>query len=170
MPSGRVRYRIGQFRRALGARPAPSQLAGVRVRLNAAQWRLFCGMAPRDRWHAVETLRLLDERGAADPDLALAALLHDAGKGYIRLHERVLFVLIARWPWLLRRLAVRHGARWRTALYRSARHAATGARLAREAGASERAAALIRYHHRLRDARQTGDPDLLALIDADERA
>ncbi len=166
MPTTGAGYRIAQFRRALGARPTPADLAVARERLSAAQWRLFCGMAPRDQWHAVETLRLLGERGATDSDLTLAALLHDAGKGYIRLHERVLFVLLARWPWLLRRLAAPHGARWRTALFRSARHAAEGARLAREAGSSERAVALIRRHH----AQRPDDPALLALIEADAGA
>ncbi|HZQ36858.1 MAG TPA: HD domain-containing protein [Dehalococcoidia bacterium] len=163
-------YRVGQFRRAVGAHPGASQLATARTYLTPSQWRLFGSMAPRDQWHAIETWRLLGDRGRRDRDLALAALLHDAGKGYIRLHERVLFVLIARWPWLLRRLAAPRGARWRTALYRTARHAATGARLASAAGAGERAIALIRYHHRVRDAVQADDPDLLALIEADARA
>lgn len=166
MPGSSAGYRFAQFRRALDARPTPAQLAATRARLNEPQWRLFSGMAPRDQWHAVETLRLLGERGAADPHLALAALLHDAGKGYICLHERVLFVLIARWPRLLRRLAAPRGPHWRRALFRSATHAATGARLARAAGASERAVSLIRDHH----AAWSEDPELLALIDADARA
>jgi putative nucleotidyltransferase with HDIG domain len=166
VPNAGAGYRIAQFRRAVGARSTTEQLAQVRSRLTEPQWRLFRAMAPRDQWHAVETLRLLGECGAADPDLALAALLHDAGKGYIRLHERVLFVLLARWPWLLRRLAAPHGARWRTALFRSAIHAETGARLAREAGASERAVSLIRNHH----AARSNDAGLLALIEADARA
>lgn len=163
-------YRFLQFRRALGAKPTTTQLAAARACLSNEQWRLFRGMAPRDQWHAAETLRLLGERAAGDPELALAALLHDAGKGYIYLHERVLFVLLARWPRLLRRIAVPRGSHWRAALYRSASHASTGARLARDADASERTVALIRYHHRTRDALRIDDPDLLALLDADARA
>src|SRR5438270_730680 len=140
-------YRIRQFGRAVGARPRPDQLSAVRTRLTEPQWRLFRSMAPRDQWHAIETLRLLSGRGEPGTDLGLAALLHDAGKGYIRLYDRVLYVLLARLPSLLRCLAAEDGAHWRAALFRSAGHANSGARLAQEAGASERAVWLIRQHH-----------------------
>jgi hypothetical protein len=159
-------YRLRQFRRALGAKPTRAQLDAVQVQLTTPQWRLFCAMSPRDQWHAIQTLRLLRARGAVHADLALAALLHDAGKGYIRLHERVLYVLLTRRPRLLQRLATAQGAGWRTALFRSARHAEAGARLAQEAGASDRVVELIRGHHRA----VANDAELAALIDADARA
>jgi len=93
-------------------------------------------------------------------------LLHDAGKGHVRLHERVLYVLLARWPWLLRQLAAERGPHWRSALYRTAGHAVSGARLACEAGANARVTHLIRHHH----CATTADTELLALIEADDRA
>jgi putative nucleotidyltransferase with HDIG domain len=152
--------------RAFGARPRPEALALVRERLTDRQRRLFAVMSPRDQWHAIETARLLHEAGFEDPDLESAALFHDAGKGYIRLHERVLFVLLARYPPLLRRVARGDGSGWRGSLYRSAVHAEAGARLAREAGLSDRAVRLIATHH----APDPSDAEAVALLDADERA
>ncbi|MHB8574394.1 MAG: HD domain-containing protein [Dehalococcoidia bacterium] len=122
-------------------------------------------MAPRDQWHAVETLRLLGLL-STDADLAVAALLHDAGKGYIRLHERVLYVLAAHHPALLHRLARSQGAGWRAALDRMMRHAETGAAMTLAAGSSQRAAELILQHHEP----NRSDLAALALLDADERA
>lgn len=165
-PAHGPRYRLGQCRCALGARPDAAALAEVRARLNPAQHALFAAMSPRDQWHSVQTLRLLPSALRADHDVAVAALLHDAGKGYIRLHERVLYVLLARTPWLLGALAVPGGSPWRTSLHRSLQHAQAGAQLALAAGASERTAALIRNHH----AAEANDPAALALRAADDAA
>ncbi len=161
-----ARYRAGQFWRALGARPSESALGRVREQLTADQWTLFVAMAPRDQWHAIETVRLLHEAGHDDPELDLAALLHDAGKGYIRLHERVVYVLLCSSPRLLRRLAQPDGRGWRGALHRSLCHAEAGARLAPAAGASQRVAQLIACHHHP----DAADAQAVALLDADERA
>lgn len=160
------RYRVAQLRRAVGARPDAAALAAARSLLTPAQLALFMAMSPRDQWHSAESLRLLPPALRADADLAVAALLHDAGKGYVRLHERVLYVLLALAPPLLQRAAAPRGPRWRRALHRSLHHAETGARLARAAGASERAATLIRDHH----APNPTDPAAVALLAADERA
>jgi len=161
-----LRYRIPQFRRALGARPSAAQLSEAQALLNPAQWRLYAALSSRDQWHSSETLRLLGARAQADHDLARAALLHDVGKGQIRLPDRVLFVLLSRMPWLLRRLARPCGPRWRTALHRSATHAAVGAERALAAGCGARVADLIRRHHAARPT----DAALAALIAADESA
>ena len=158
-------YRVRQFARAVGARPSAADLALVRSRLTRQQQALFLTLSPRDQWHSVQTLRLLPAMLQADADVATAALLHDAGKGWIRLHERVLFVLLSARPSLLHAV-VRPGAGWRAALYRSLHHAETGAHLALAAGVSPRAAALIRAHHQPDPA----DPVARALFDADERA
>jgi HD domain len=160
-----VWYRAGQFRRAIGARPAPADLAEVRRRLTAGQWDLFGGMSQRDQWHSIETLRLLGASWA-DPDLELAALLHDSGKGYVRLHERVLYVLLSAAPPLLSRLASPHRGRLRATLHRSLHHAETGAELVLQTGAGERTAHLIRTHHHP----DLADPIALALLHADARA
>jgi|SRR5579875_715825 len=165
-PARGARYRFGQLWRALGAQPDAAALAEMRALLTPTQQRLFLRMAPRDQWHCIETLRLLPPNLRADREIAVAALLHDAGKGYIHLHERVLFVLLGRAPWLLQRIARPGACGLRGALYRSLTHAETGAMLALQVGASERTAALIRAHH---DA-SADDPALIALRAADDRA
>jgi hypothetical protein len=161
----RLNYRSGQFRRALGAKPARTDIALMRSLLSPQQQALFCSMSPRDQWHSVQTLRLLPPVWRADRDVAVAALLHDAGKGRILLHERVLFVVLSTTPGLLCHLA-RSGGGWRGALDRSLRHAEAGARLAFAAGASERTAALISAHHQPNQH----DAAALVLLDADDRA
>jgi len=159
-------YRLQQFRRALDAAPDAAALYAARQQLSPAQWLLFQTLSPRDQWHSVETMRTVQRAGHFDNDLLTAALLHDAGKGYIALHHRILYVLLARMPLLLRHLAAPCGSPWRTALHRSANHTETGACLALAAGASERAVALIRGHHRLGWA----DPEARALAIADDTA
>src|SRR5579872_3200975 len=93
--AGGPRYRLLQFRRSIGARPNAAALVALRAQLTPSQQTLFFAMSPRDQWHGIETLRLLPPAFRDDADLALAALLHDCGKGYIHLHERVLYVLLA---------------------------------------------------------------------------
>jgi hypothetical protein len=159
------RYRLAQFQRSLGAHPDEDALREMRATLTPAQQVLFLRMSPRDQWHSLQTLRLLPAELRGNTDLAVAALLHDAGKGYIHLHERALYVLLAARPGLLARIAApRTGPRG--ALLRMSRHAERGAALATAAGASRRAVALIRDHHHP-DPR---DAVALALLAADERA
>ncbi len=163
--SPRALYRLRQFCRAVAARPSDADLAAARAVLTEAQLAIFLTMAPRDQWHSIETLRLL--RGnLSDPDAELAALLHDAGKGYVLLHERVVYVLLSTFPALLARLAAPNRGRLRSALYRSLHHAEVGADLAMEAGASARAVQIIRGHHHT----DASDTIALALASADDHA
>ncbi len=162
----RALYRLAQFRRAIGARPDPAGLAEARCLLSDLQWRAFCRMSARDQWHGIETLWLLRHAGWNDAELELAALLHDTGKGYIRLHERVLYVLLAPFPKLLGLCASSDGKSVRGALYRLHYHAGRSAELALRSGAGERVARLIRLHHQLDPA----DSAAAALANADDRA
>lgn len=170
MVFGRAWYRVRQFRQAVRA-AAPGgeeeDRAVVTAYLTEAQQSLFFTMTRRDRRHSVQTCRLLLEQGHRDPDLLAAALLHDVGKGPIRLWHRVAYVLLAAGaPGLLRRLARADASGWRGALYRSLHHAEAGAARALAAGATAETARLIREHHTPR----TDDERLRALIRADEEA
>ncbi len=169
----RSRYRVAQFRRALGARPAPDGLALVAAYLSVDERRLFDATSPRDQHHHIRTLELLRARAPGgrpiSPDLARAALLHDIGKGRIRLFERVAFVLLmAAAPALLRRLTRRAGPGPLGALYRMRHHAAIGTAALQRLGVSARTLALVARHHEPPDPRR--DPELAALIAADEDA
>jgi putative nucleotidyltransferase with HDIG domain len=163
----RALYRIRQFRRTVRARPRPKDLWLLGEYLSPSERRLFFGTSPRDQHHHIETLRLLHERGEVPRHLARAALLHDVGKGYVHLHERVAYVLLARFaPRVLERVVQRGPGGPLGGLSRIHRHAQLGADALRALGAEERVIELVARHH----LPPGEDTELRALIDADDRA
>ncbi len=161
----RARYRSRQFFDALRAAVGEVDRARVARYLSPEQQRLFHAMALRDQRHALDVLYVLERQGRDDEALLAAALLHDVGKGAIRLWERVAFVLLkAASPRLLERVASEGGAGWRRALWRSLHHAELGAALAEGSGAPAETVRLIRMH----EEQGTADPLLVLLRKADE--
>ena len=148
----RLRYRARQFWQALVTRPRPGELVKAEAVLSPFQMVLFSGMQPSEQAHALRMLEALQAQGETDPDLLVAALLHDAGKQRcpLRLWERVVIVLVqAASPSLVRRWGEpsASGCRgWRKPFSVAAQHAEWGAVLSLEAGASALTAALIRRH------------------------
>jgi len=135
--------------------------------LTPAQRRLFDSLSTRDQHHHLETLRLLAHGGSPSRVLARAALLHDIGKGHIRLYERVAYVLLtAGVPWLLERTTRNEGWGPCGALYRIRHHAATGARWLQQLGADPREVELVAHHH----LPPNDDAELRLLIAADDEA
>jgi hypothetical protein len=128
----------------VAARVTPVERAALAEWLTPAQLALFDGMPVADRRHGLDVVAALGPAGVADGDLRLAALFHDAGKGpSIRLWHRVawsLGELLGTW---VHGLAARlpGGA---DAMARLRDHEERSAELARAAGCSRRAAALIR--------------------------
>ena len=163
----RARYRSRQFIDALRAEVGEADRARVARHLSPQQQRLFYAMALRDQRHGLDVLYNLERRGHDDDALLRAALLHDVGKGAIRLWQRVAFVLFkAASPRLLERVASEDGAPWRRAMWRSLHHAELGAALAEASGAPAETVRLIRMHKE----RGSGDPLLGLLQRADEAA
>ena len=161
----RARYRSRQFFDALRADVGEADRARVARYLNPEQQRLLHAMALRDQRHALDVLYALERQGHDDEALLAAALLHDVGKGGIRLWERVAFVLLkAASPRLLERVASEGGAGWRRALWRSLHHAELGAALAEASGAPAETVRLIRMHKE----QGAADPLLALLRQADE--
>ncbi len=155
--------RVRQFREA-SLPPTVADLALARELLEGDLLARFSAQEPRDQRHAAATARWLIERGHdGDPDLLVAALLHDAGKGRQRTRDRVAHVA-AGW---LRAGGVAASGRsrieMRRALARSRAHSELGAELLASAGASARVVELTRLHHRAAG----GDAMLVLLQRAD---
>lgn len=153
-----IRNRVRQFFEA-GVQPRDEDFALAREWLPQPLFDVFSGQHPRDVVHAVRTARWLLERSRTEPDLIVAALLHDAGKGRQRRLDRIAWVLAeaAR----LGAIAANERSRLevRRAMARSRSHAWSGAELIRAAGAPEEAVRLVRLHHRA-----PGNDPVLALL------
>jgi hypothetical protein len=79
-----------------------------------------------------------------DPPLLAAALLHDCGKGKVVLWHRVAHVLLGVWPSMRERVASRHGAGWRQAIWRLLHHPSIGASMVAHTGADPEIVRMIR--------------------------
>ena len=159
-------YRSRQFFRSIGASITDEEKLEVATRLSEPQQRLLFAMTVRDQRHSLDVFHVLSRQGQTDPELLSAALLHDAGKGSVRLWHRVAYVLIrAVSPGLLARVASREGGSWRGALAAISDHARRGAMLVEAAGASEVTVQLVRYHEETGD---DVDPRVALLRAADE--
>lgn len=169
-----VQGRVRQFGNAAMPRLAAGSTDAALRRIvdNEQQWRLLERLSAFDRDHHLQVYSLLVERGETDPDLLLAAALHDGGKADERMrvglpHRIIKVLLETSIPALLERFS-----RWENwlghGLFLATRHPELGALLACQAGASERCCELIRLHHQPLD--RAHDPLLRALILADEEA
>jgi hypothetical protein len=138
---------------------------------NDDQWGMLMRLSPFDRAHHLTVRDRLEAAGYDDPELLLAAALHDVGKaderGRVRLVHRVVKVVLGRCcPAILGRINEPGGSVLKHGLYLALHHPRLGAELVAETGASERCCELIALHHASSAAAR--DPDLLALIHADE--
>ena len=70
-----------QFRAHLRATVAPAERAALVAWTTPAQLALFDSMHVADRRHGLDVVASLRAEGVTDPDVLLAGLLHDAGKG-----------------------------------------------------------------------------------------
>ena len=123
--------------------------------LNPEQADLFLRLQMSEKVHAMVMIRKLVAQGENQPDLLVAALLHDVGK--LRYHlnplERAMVVLVKAFK---PALAHQWGklppngwegiSGWRKAFIVAEQHAAWGAEMARKTGVSRLTEALIRSH------------------------
>lgn len=169
-----IRHRLRQGLAAMVARPAAPNDGLADTWLSPDQRGLFRRMSAHDQAHARRVAHRLLAAGQTDRDLIAAALLHDVGKsgsarypGRVRLPDRVARVILGRLaPLALSWLASdpdRPGGR---GLFLAAHHARLGAEEATATGSSARTVWLIANHEDV----TTGDPQLQALIAADDQS
>lgn len=135
--------RARQFRAHLRASVTPEERAALVSWIARPQLKLFDAMHVADRRHGLDVVASLRAEGGADPDLLVAGLLHDSGKGDTGIWPRVAYSLGSRYgAWIPRAASVIPG--FRSALERLRTHAETSAALAADAGCSSRTVELIR--------------------------
>ncbi len=142
-----ARIRVGQFFAVLRARAHPPTLERAEL-LEPVLFELFSRMPPEDQRHGLEVLSILERRGASDPLLLTAGLLHDVGKADsgVAIGHRILRVLLARrlpklWGWLSGR-----PTGWRRPFWVVANHPERGAVWIESVGGEPDLARLVRYH------------------------
>lgn len=159
-------YRVWQTAMVFLHRPTPDDLAQVEAFLPPALWGLFRTMPPEEQAHGLRVWRGLMARGVTDPDLLTAGLLHDVGKTQTPLHlgERI-WAVLARvlFPRQARRWSRGRPRGWRKALVVARHHAAWGARLLEDHGASPLTVALTHHHHD--DPARVDDAHLRTLLE-----
>ncbi len=162
--AARAGYRGRQFLRAMLPRIRPEERASIQPYLPGQLRDLFESLPAAEQRHGIDVFDALRAGGHSDPDLLTAGLLHDCGKGRVRVWHRVAFVVLAAaGPGLPRRIASSEGPGWRRAFYRMLRHPQLGAALVEDAGGSARTAALVGGR-----GEADTDPELAALMAADE--
>ena len=142
--------KIRQTKRHILARVPARERDAAAAWLTPAQLALFDGMHVADRRHGLDVVAALRDAGEHDPEVLLAGLLHDAGKGDTGMLPRILHSLDQAhitWP----ALALGWLPGMRRALVRLRDHADTSARLAEAAGCSARTVELIRWQDAPRD-------------------
>lgn len=133
------------------ARIGADERAMLEAWLDAPKLDLFERMHRADQRHGLDVVARLSDAGHEDPDLLVAALLHDCSKGpRTRLPHRVAWSLGERYGERVT-VALARLPGFGAAFDRLRSHAEDSARLAREAGCSERTVELIRHQADPRD-------------------
>ena len=139
-----------QARRHLVARVAPGERDAVARWLTPSQLDVFDAMHVADRRHGLDVMAALRAGGTNDPEVLLAGLLHDAGKGDTGILPRIVHSLgQAGWQRIVPLVSWLPGMPG--ALARLRDHAEISARLAEAAGCPPRTVELIRWQDAPRD-------------------
>jgi hypothetical protein len=172
MNASRFLYRSRQFWYAISTRTSPQDVELIKSVLTDPQIELFQRMQPSEQAHSLVVLKELLQRGEQNPDLLVAALLHDVGKSRapLRSWERVMIVVVGaickdcihEWG----KMAPEEGEDiqgWRRAFIVAEQHPAWGADLAAACGTSPLATALIARHQEQRLSGAKTEEDILLI-------
>ena len=153
--------KVRQFGGHIRARVARSERDALAAWLTPAQLAAFDAMHVADRRHGLDVVGALRGDGVDEPDVLVAGLLHDAGKGRTGVLPRVAYSLgqaYGSWVWRLAAILPGFGA----AIDELRVHPERSAAIAAAAGCSDRTVDLIRHQDRPLDP-QFGE--LLRLAD-----
>ena len=165
-------YRVRQFWLAWQAAPPSAEtLAPARAILTSPQMQLFTRLQPGEQIHALRVLQTVQAQGGTDPDLQVAALLHDIGKirAPLYLWERVVIVLGKKlFPERVKTWGRGQPQGWHRPFVVAEQHPAWGGELASEVGTSPRAISLIRRHQSSENLSPENHPEdhLLQILQA----
>jgi hypothetical protein len=136
--------KVRRFARYVTGRVRTTDRAALATWLTPAQLDLFDGMHPADRRHGLDVVHALRAGGHAQPELLLAGLIHDCGKGRgLHVWHRVGWSLSERYGVAVER-ALQRLPGFRPAFVTLRDHAARSAQLAEAAGCSAATVELIR--------------------------
>jgi hypothetical protein len=144
--------KVRRFARYFTGRVGPGERRDLAAWLTPTQLALFDAMHPADQRHGLDVVAALRAAGYAQPELLLAGLLHDCGKGRgLRVWQRVGWSLGERYG-----TRVEHGLErlpgFRAAFVTMRNHAARSAELVAAAGGSAATVELIRNQAEPTDA------------------
>lgn len=136
--------KVRRFGRYFTGRISAQERANLATSLARPQLELFESMHPADQRHGLDVVAALQAAGHAQPDLLLAGLLHDCGKGRgLRVWHRVAWSLGERYGARIER-AFERLPTFHAAFTTMRDHAARSAELAAAAGCSAATVELIR--------------------------
>jgi putative nucleotidyltransferase with HDIG domain len=145
----RIFYRARQLWSALAAALSAEDIERISEALTPDQMMLFLRLQPGEQAHSFRIYRQLCEQSETNRDLLVAALLHDVGKSCHPLHlwERVEIVFVKHFaPEKMKEWGRGEPRGWKRPFVVAEQHAAWGAQMAAQAGASPLAVALIQRH------------------------
>ena len=161
-------YRIWQFWQIVRARPLTEE-ATIEIQqiLTAAQFELFQQFDWNDQWHSYRVMEMLQTAGHNDPDLLVAALLHDVGKTKVKIsiwHRSLIVLAYALSSDTIDNWGQGEAVGWKRPFVVKAKHPDWGADMVEVAGATPQALSLIRRHQDCLQTAVTEEDELLLLL------
>ena len=146
-------YRFRQLSRDFNQRSIAKDQIELIALMSENEALLFFQQTQRDQNHAIRTafhVKQLCLDNQVDPPrfLIIAALLHDIGKGEVKLINRIVFVICNFLSLTLsRKITSNKINNWRTTYWRLKYHAIIGADLLKQVDSDSRVIDLVRRHH-----------------------